>query len=425
MRAPLPICAALALCLGIHAQPNTTGQSSAERQLAIDSFEKVWTTVRDTHWEKNPGGLDWQAIHEEFRPKVANARNMDGARAAMREMLSRLHQTHFAILSSDSYDAIQGDAEGPGSPGIDVRILDGQVVVVGVDPGSPAERAGVRPGWAIRSVNGKEIGPGIRALTKDPSISELSVTRAALARLTGPLGGKIDVGFLDGSNRTVSMRLNLAQSRGTPTEFGNLPTQYVWFEAKKLGQTGYVRFNLFLDVTRVMGSFAKAVGDCGKCDGLIVDLRGNPGGLGAMAMGMAGYLVDKPGLRLGTMYMRGATLNFVINPRQPAFLGPVAVLIDAESASTSEIFAGGLQDLGRARVFGTRSAAAALPSLIEKLPNGDGFQYAIANYISEGGKALEGSGVRPDAEVRLTREALLAGRDPMADAAIDWIRSKR
>ncbi|HEY7335007.1 MAG TPA: S41 family peptidase [Bryobacteraceae bacterium] len=420
MRAPLPIWVALALCLEIHAQP-----SAPERQLAIDSFEKVWTTVRDTHWEKNPGGLDWQAIHDEFRPKVANARNMDGARAAMRDMLSRLHQTHFAILSSDSYDAVQGDIEGPGSPGIDVRILNGQVVVVGVDPGSSAERAGVRPGWAIQSVNGKEMGPAIRVLTKDPSISEISVTRAALARLTGPVGGKIDLAFLDGSNRTVPLRLDLTQPRGTPAEFGNLPTQYVWFEAKQIGQIGYVRFNLFLDVTRVMGGFAKAVGDCGKCDGLIVDLRGNPGGLGAMAMGMAGYLVDKPGLRLGTMYMRGATLNFVINPRQPAFLGPVAVLIDAESASTSEIFAGGLQDLGRARIFGTRSAAAALPSLIEKLPNGDGFQYAIANYISEGGKALEGSGVRPDVEVRLTREALLAGHDPVVDAAVDWIRSKQ
>jgi len=143
-----------------------------------------------------------------------------------------------------------------------------------------------------------------------------------------------------------------------------------------------------------------------------------------MAMGMAGYLVNKPGLRLGTMYTRDTPLNFVINPRTPGFSGPVAVLLDGESASTSEIFAGGLKDLGRARVFGTRSAAAALPSVIERLPNGDGFQYAVANYISEGGKPLEGAGVQPDVEVKLTRQALLSGRDPVIDSALQWIKSE-
>jgi carboxyl-terminal processing protease len=102
----------------------------------------------------------------------------------------------------------------------------------------------------------------------------------------------------------------------------------------------------------------------------------------------------------------------------------VAILVDAEAASTSEIFAGGLKDLGRARVFGTRTAAAALPSVIERLPNGDGFQYAIANYISEGGKPLEGIGVQPDEEVKLSREALLAGHDSVLDAALEWIKKQ-
>jgi carboxyl-terminal processing protease len=73
-------------------------------------------------------------------------------------------------------------------------------------------------------------------------------------------------------------------------------------------------------------------------------------------------------------------------------------------------------------VFGTPTAAAALPSVIERLPNGDGFQYALANYISEGGKPLEGLGVKPDVEVRLTRDALLQGHDPVVDAALNWIQ---
>ncbi len=97
--------------------------------------------------------------------------------------------------------------------------------------------------------------------------------------------------------------------------------------------------------------------------------------------------------------------------------------MDGLSASTSEIFAGGMQDLSRARVFGTKSAGAALPSMIERLPNGDGFQYAAASYTSESGKVLEGAGVIPDVTLPLTRAALLAGKDPALDAALAWIRS--
>ncbi len=84
-----------------------------------------------------------------------------------------------------------------------------------------------------------------------------------------------------------------------------------------------------------------------------------------------------------------------------------------------------MKDLGRARIFGTRTAGAALPSAIDQLPNGDALQHAMADYISEGGQTLEGVGVIPDAEVRLTREALLSGRDPVLDAAIEWIRTRK
>ena len=142
-----------------------------------------------------------------------------------------------------------------------------------------------------------------------------------------------------------------------------------------------------------------------------------------MAMGMASGFVDRSGERLGTLYLRDSKLSFVITPRPGVFSGPLAILVDDTSASTSEIFAGGLKDLKRARLFGTRTAAAALPSAIEMLPNGDGFQYAMANYISEGGKPLEGLGVTPDVETPLSRTALLAGKDPALDAALEWIKA--
>ncbi|MGD1097442.1 MAG: S41 family peptidase [Bryobacteraceae bacterium] len=395
-----------------------------QKQLNLASFEKIWTTIRDKHWEKNPGGLDWQAIHEEFRPKMEKAANSEEALALMREMLGRLHQTHFAIFPASVLDDVDVEAMGDGSPGMDVRVLDDEVVVVRLDPGSPAEKAGVQLGWKIVGVDGKDLAPLILKLKSDPAVHELTLERAVAARLSGIAGGNLRVRFVDGANRERMLELGLAPARGQLARFGNLPPQHVWFESKRIEDTGYVAFNMFLDLPRVMTGFGSAVTGCAQCRGFIIDLRGNPGGIGGMAMGMAGWLVSAQDERLGTLYLRDGTIKFVINPRLEAFNGPVAILVDGTSASTAEIFAGGLQDLHRARIFGTRTAAAALPSVIEKLPNGDGFQYAIANYISEGGKPLEGVGVTPDTELKLTRKALLTGRDPVIDAALEWIHNE-
>jgi carboxyl-terminal processing protease len=159
-------------------------------------------------------------------------------------------------------------------------------------------------------------------------------------------------------------------------------------------------------------------------DGIVIDLRGNPGGIGAMAIGMGGWLVDERNLYLGTMKTRETELKFVLNPRVKTYDGPVAILADELSGSTAEIFTGGLQDLGRARIFGSRTAGAALPSMIERLPNGDRFQYAFASYVSASGQALEGDGVTPDHEVVHTRDALLDGRDLVVEAAVQWIREQ-
>jgi carboxyl-terminal processing protease len=295
-------------------------------------------------------------------------------------------------------------------------------VVTSVDPVSSAEQAGVRPGWQILSIRGTGLKPVIEQALANPGIHELQLTRGLLARLSGAPGARVPATFLDGAGKTVALDLRLATPRGELSRFGNLPPTRVWYESKRIGGAAYVRFNMFLDLPHVMAGFQSTVDNCKYCSGLIIDLRGNPGGIAGMAMGMAGFLVDRPNLRLGTMYMRDTTLNFVVNPRANVFAGPVAILLDACSASTSEIFAEGLKDLGRARIFGTRTAAAALPSAFERLPNGDGFQYAMANYISEGGQPLEGIGVMPDTEVRLTRAALLAGHDPVLDAALDWFK---
>lgn len=397
-----------------------SASSPEERKRNLDSFEKVWSTIRDKHWEERPGGLDWQAIHEEYRPLAEKAATIDDARKVMSDMLARLKQTHFGIIPSGVYGEA-GREMGDGSPGIELRLLAGKAIVTRLEPGASAEKAGVKLGWEIVSAGGDDFAPAIAAMNNS-ELTELTRTRALQARLTGAEGSKLAVTFVDGANAKVTKSLTLEAPRGQLTRFGNLPPMSVWTESRKISNVGYYRFNIFLDPERVIGGFGDLVGSCLRCDGMIIDVRGNPGGIGGMAMGMASQLIDKPNQRLGAMRQRGLNLNFVVNPGANVFAGPVAVLVDGNSASTSEIFAGGLHDLGRARVFGTKTAAAALPSILERLPNGDGFQYAVANYISEGGKPLEGLGVPLDEEVSLTRAGLLAGRDAVIDAALQWIQ---
>ena len=136
---------------------------------------------------------------------------------------------------------------------------------------------------------------------------------------------------------------------------------------------GIIRFNMWM--IPVAGFFDQAVDEFHQADGIVIDLRGNIGGIGGMVMGLSGHFLNER-VSLGTMKMRGNDLKFFANPRRvngagarvEPYGGPVAILVDAISLSAAEIFAGGLQDIGRVRIFGERSAGQALPALWDRLP---------------------------------------------------------
>jgi carboxyl-terminal processing protease len=167
-------------------------------------------------------------------------------------------------------------------------------------------------------------------------------------------------------------------------------------------------------------------------DGIVIDLRGNPGGLAGMITGIAGHLLADP-LPLATSHMRGATLQYVANPRLATsdgrrvepFAGPVAILVDELTGSTSECFAAALQSLDRARVFGRPTMGQALPAVTKQLADGDVFMYALGDFVTSTGKRIEGAGVTPDVVVPLSVASLAAGHDATLDAALAWIDGAR
>ncbi len=401
------------------------------KQAIIDSFELIWSTLRDQYWDPTMAGLNWQELHDTYLPKIKAARSVAEARPLMEELIHKLPSSHLAVLPSELYGdgssvssgvAFKKPHGGPGSLGISVALIDSKIVVESVEAGSPAAEFHVHPGWIIESVDGDSVQTALKLYANsDPAL----VPHMIESFLSGPLESAPNLVFIKGDGSRITLSIPHRTPSGKLVQFGNLPPLRVVAEHRQLAAgAGYIRLNIFLDPVSVMPEIQQAISDLRACPGIILDLRGNPGGLANMGTGIAGWFVSEEGLSLGTMLRRDSKVYFRINPRLESYTGKLAILVNGGSASTSEFLAQGLKDLGRARVFGTRTAGAALPSVIIQLPDGDRFQYPEASYTSTKGIVVEGSGVEPDQVVAPTIAALLAGHDLALESAISWISVK-
>ena len=401
------------------------------------TFDTAWAIIRRTHWDTTYNGVNWQAVREELRPRAQAARTRGELRLVLSDMVSRLKQSHFAIIPQEVSDAT-GAPNGGGSSGrptgtlgFDTRLVDSLTVVSSIDSTGPAWQAGVRTGWTLEGIRGCPVAPRVARLplSLEPRRRTLMGYQLVAGALSGAEGDTLAVTFRDAANQMRTVPLVFAPVRGSVVKFGNLPpveAHLEWQRVQRDGRTvGIIRFNIWMPV--LAARFDAAMDSLRGSDAIVLDVRGNFGGVGGMSMGFAGHFVDSA-YALGEMHQRGSTMKFLANPRRSdtrnrpvrPFAGPLALVVDPLSASTTEIFAGGLQAIGRATVFGTQTAGQALPSVPERLPNGDILYHAIADFLGPTGKPVEGDGVRPDTVTPLLRRALLDGQDPALDAAILW-----
>lgn len=462
----LPIGCATSSSQGVDSAPQ---QRSIAQEDALADFDAAWQLVNDTHYDTTFNGVDWEAMREKYRPQAADAMSRPELRVVMQNMLNELGQSHFGIIPSDAAEpdseietvhnhedapttddevesvnvtealapSNNGDGMGDAVIGIDIRVIDGEAIVSSVREDSTADRAGVRTGWVLDRVRDREISQVLDQLRQALGEEEMGIyaTGAINSRLEGREGSTVEVTFINGVDEEVTLEIKRQPRPGETVKFGNLPpmnTQLEWsretFTSDDGRQTdvGIIRFNIWM--IPIAPKFERAMYELRDCDGIIIDLRGNPGGVGALSSAMGRFIMSEKA-SLGTMTMRGAEMQFNIEPvivttwgeELDPFTGPVAILQDSGSASTSEVFAGGLQSLGRVKVFGTRSAGMALPSNMDKLPSGDVLLHAIADFVSSTGARMEKTGVIPDYEVKLSREDLLKGIDTPEQRAKDWI----
>lgn len=391
--------------------------------LHQQSFDIVWNTVQKRHYDPQFGGVNWEQVRASYVPRLIEVKSDAELYRLLQQMLGELRQSHFNIIPPEAVLPDEAKETPTGSLGIDLRMIDDVAVITRVEANSAAASVGLRPGFVVKQVGAQAVAQLIAPVAKlDESSARKDLRRArrVLAALSGAPGSIITMTYLDEQNRAQTVSLTRRKLPGElAPRVGNFPPQYTEFEARRLpnGQSswGYLRFNIF--TPPVMEKIKTTLREFRDTDGLVFDLRGNPGGLGAMASGIAGLLSDKSG-SLGTMKMRTNELKFAVTPQADPYLKPVAILIDGMSASTSEVFAAGMQELGRAVVVGERSAGACLPSVFEKLPTGALFQFAVADFRTPRGVLVEGRGVQPDVAVKQQRQALLAGRDAQLEAAL-------
>jgi carboxyl-terminal processing protease len=397
----------------------------------LTTFDAAWTLVRDSHFDRTLNGVDWNAVRTELRPKAAAAKTVGELRAVLRDMLGRLGQSHFAVIPASGDSAAKAAHDMSGDTGIDVRLVDGVVVVSSVEPESSAAQTGVKPGWKVVSIGGTRLDPLVAELPAESRLRSVEAWRIAQERLRGTSGTRVRIAFEDLNAHQYDLTLDRRPETGEPVTVGHLPTMFVRVESERRQMpgglsAGVIRFNVWM--TAVDREFEKAMGAHRDADGIVIDLRGNPGGLAAMLMGISGHFVNER-KTLGTMKTRDSELRFVANPRLvnaagervAPFAGPVAIIVDSMSGSASECFTGGMQGIKRARVFGQTSMGQALPALFNKLPNGDILIHAYGDFVAADGTRLEGRGVVPDEVTPLSREALARGQDPAMDAALAWV----
>lgn len=293
---------------------------------------------------------------------------------ALQGMVSAL-DPHSAYLAPQDFAIFQADTEGRfGGIGVEVDFDDGRVTVIAPVEGSPADRAGIRPGDRILAIDGQPVrGKRPEKLVK---------------LMRGEVGTKVSLTVRrDGEDNLLQLTLERE-------------VIFVASVASKLleGNVGYIRIKSFQqgthrDLVRQIGELRRKAG--GKLEGVVLDLRNNPGGLVHEATAVADEFLSG-GIIFSTRH-RGRILREARAGYFGAYTrGPLVVLLNEFSASAAELVAGALKDNGRGPIVGTRSFGKGSVQTILDLPDGAGLKLTTALYFTPRGRAIQAQGVEPD-----------------------------
>ncbi len=347
-------------------------------------FDRAWELVSDKFFDARFRGVDWPASRDKYRPEAGQAADEAALYAVLNRMFADLKESHLVAIAPKAAHELR--TRHRAAVGLRWRLIEGRRVVQEVLPGSPADLAGVRPGWIAVARDG-------HPLDDEPLF-------------TNEVGRRVTYCFLDSDDRP--------QER-------TLTAELLTFERResRLLDDGvlYLRFDTFNRAN--LRWFSRQLKDHRDTPALVIDLRQNPGGAAYSLLLALGELFDRP-VDTGAIIRRsGRERDWdslqLFAARYP---GRIAVLVDRFSASSSEIFTHVLQHEKRAVVVGRPTAGAVIVARFYPLPGGGRLEIPVEDYVGRDGRRLEGVGVKPDRIVALRLADLRSGRDPDLEAAL-------
>ena len=328
------------------------------------------TNRQETYKQLNLFGDVFQRVQEQYVEEVTDKKLIESAISGMLQSLD----PHSSYLSADSYKDMQVKTKGKfGGLGIEITMEDGVVKVVSPIDDTPAAKAGMKSGDLIIGVDGESI----RGLTINESVS----------KLRGPVGSKVII--------------TVVRDKQDPYEI-EIKRDIINIKSVKhniIKNIGYVRLTTFSDTTtsgleKAITEIKKNIGN--KFQGLILDLRNNPGGLLNQSISVADAFLNQ-GEIVSTQGRNDDDTSRVFAKKGDLINGqPLVVLINSGSASASEIVAGALKDHSRAIIIGTRSFGKGSVQSIIPLEGNGAMKLTTARYFTPSGISIQAKGIEPD-----------------------------
>ena len=340
----------------------------------------------------------WEIIHEDF-VDIDNLDDQELAEAALRGLIEALDDPYTSYLDPEqsalSSSRLEGGFSGIGAT---MTVKDGQLLVVAPIADSPAEKAGVCPGDQILEIDGE-------------SVSEMTLIEAAL-EIRGEKGTKVTL-----------MILHVDEDDPVEIEIIRDTIDLPSVQLEMLsGAIAHISITNFSNRTGAELESALNEAVAQGVVGIVLDLRNNPGGVVSAAVDVVSEFVDE-GIVVYSLDNENERREWEVKDGGIVPDIPLAVLVNAYSASASEVVAGALQDHGRGPVIGINTYGKGKMNLVKELSNGGVLQITFARWFTPDGRQIDGEGIVPDTVVEITQEDIENELDSQLEQAIEYLQN--